>query len=514
MQQFWFCEGCKSMNRVSSDWCYRCGAPKATMTMATVNEAASGAVLTPQLDEEHREVAWALMARHSYTSAWGLGYFAAGLLFLTVAVAVALFAAEVALMLSHRTLDPLSITIDPDSVQLTALRTGAFAFIGTAIAAVVAHSIFLALTSTNTAALGSGSARFSVERAAWWWIESYLWAIRAGLAFIVPPLLCILAIGLIGIVPGLILGAVWFACAFAVLGDPISSLGKPKRLLEDLYGRLALKDSPDSRMVSLWAMAWGTARGVSYAVASGTYILLLLLTVMQFIGYFAGFRLTSGSNAEINFVAILIRDIIVVTELVADGIALILLARVTLELAHRQRVREEWVLSGVPLAEAGVAAAKAAKAAGQRLAAETPIDPATATGITATAESMAPSLPPAPPAPAAPASAVPAWVTAQVIPAPAQTALEASEAGSDEGEDAETEAATPEIQLLRPSSTATPRYGMPPQVAAPPADEQADAPAPWPQRAPSPWQTEPPAPKPAAHAEHVDAVDADWPEGI
>ena len=81
MQESWFCAQCKSMNRATSQQCYKCRAPKAGATLATVADRPLGVVLTPGLDEEHREVAWTLMFRQSYVSAWKLGYAAAALLF-------------------------------------------------------------------------------------------------------------------------------------------------------------------------------------------------------------------------------------------------------------------------------------------------------------------------------------------------------------------------------------------------------------------------------------------------
>ena len=82
MQEFWFCSACKSMNRATTARCYRCGAVREQATLATVAERPRGVVLTPGLDEEHREVAWMLMSANRYFSAWRLGYVAATLLVL------------------------------------------------------------------------------------------------------------------------------------------------------------------------------------------------------------------------------------------------------------------------------------------------------------------------------------------------------------------------------------------------------------------------------------------------
>ena len=82
MHEFWFCSECKSMNRADSKRCYKCRAPKEQATLAVSTERQEGVVLTPGLDDEHREIAWALAKSNHYISAWRLGYAAAGMMFL------------------------------------------------------------------------------------------------------------------------------------------------------------------------------------------------------------------------------------------------------------------------------------------------------------------------------------------------------------------------------------------------------------------------------------------------
>ena len=180
MQEFWFCARCKSMNRAGALKCYKCQAPKGQATLATVAHRQQGVVLTPGLDDEHRELAWTLMFRQTYISAWKLGYLAAALLFALLAVWCALAGAS--LVAIARVFSVWNTATDPSIGALEGplgyiLGFGVIGAALIAIATLVVHSIFLCLTSINSPALGSGSPRFDPARAAVWWIESYLWAI-------------------------------------------------------------------------------------------------------------------------------------------------------------------------------------------------------------------------------------------------------------------------------------------------------------------------------------------------
>jgi hypothetical protein len=341
VQEFWFCADCKSMNRANAKQCYHCHAARTQEnTLATAVLSQSRAVLTPGLDDEHRELAWELMRRSSYFSAWALGYVAAGLLAITAVAVAALLAADFVFMLAHQLPDPIPGD-DPRAgwVGIVAATMGLLF-----LATVIVHSAFLAVTSLNTAALGSGSPRFGPERAAVWWIESLLWAIRAALAFVGPPLLFLLAVSIGGLLIGVIGGIIWFVCCLVLLGDPISSLGKPSRLLRDLHERLAVPGSSDSRVVTMWAAAWGTARGLDYAVAGGTYLILIGAVALALIGVPILSDTGSGDQGRTAMAALAYT--IVAIEFVADVIALFLLAQITADLAERQKTREKWVLGG------------------------------------------------------------------------------------------------------------------------------------------------------------------------
>jgi hypothetical protein len=447
MQEFWFCASCKSMNRASSQQCYRCKARKTEATLATVANRQQDVVLTPGLDEEHREVAWTLMFRQKYISAWKLGYLAAGLIFATLAVSA--FAA----------VQTLVIVIVGDSLraggpnegQLALLGVTGLASLGVGVLMVVVHSVFLCLTSMNAPALGSGSPRFDPARAAVWWIESALWAIRGGLAFVIPPMLAVFGLLIGGLIFGLAIGVVWSICAFWLLGDPVTNLGKPKRLLADLWDRLGVPGSANSRTVTLWSFAWGTARGIAYLVSA---MLFLSIFVLAFAGLFIEF--TPVSQDQTALVGRLITDFVLIVEFVADGIGLYLLAQVTIELARRQRTREEWVLRGMDDAKARAYADSQVRDA----------------AVAASAPQQAWTAPPppawtAPPPPAWTAPSVPdatppvpGWTPSSQQPAPVDHTGDQT-FSANATEIADEQPGVPDRPVMQPSSSAMGRYRAP-----------------------------------------------------
>jgi hypothetical protein len=345
MQEYWFCAGCKSMNRANDKVCYKCRAPREQATLLTVAERQQGVVLTPGLDEEHRQVAWALMSRNSYVSAWQLGYVAAGLIVLYAILGV-LFVAEQGMLLGVYLFSPDGVDSTQDLLPGVVLGVTSLAVSLALVAAVAVHSCFLGLTSMNAPALGSGSPRFDPVRAGLWWIESHLWAIRGGLAFVGPALLCFMGIALGGLIFGLTAGVVWAVCAFWLLGDPITNLGKPRRLLEDLWTRLAVPGSADSRIVTWWAAAWGTAFGVAYAVAALTFVAIIVVAFVEIVLAIGGAELQPASRSQTVLVLGLTYVLVTIIEVAAYVTSLVLLARITIGLAERQRVREAWVRSG------------------------------------------------------------------------------------------------------------------------------------------------------------------------
>lgn len=341
VNEFWFCDRCQSMNRANADQCYRCRSPRELVAKVVVTARQEGVVLTPGLDEEHRGVAWTLMSRQRYYSAWKLGYVATVLLVVTLILSTIENAALMPVALMNGFVQQVDI---PRQLILgIAICSAALSIVG--LITIVVHSAFLALTSMAVPALGSGTPRFHPARAAVWWIEGELWAIRGSLAFIVPPLLSLLAMALFGLL-GILAGIVWFVCAYMFLGDPVTCLAKPRRLLLDLYQRLAIPGSEDTRKITLWSLAWGVFHGLGSAVAGLVYLVFILFVFVAFIAELAGSPLTLISGQRLYAVEIVLSLTVLTIETIASIAALYFLAQITLDLANRQRFRERWVLEG------------------------------------------------------------------------------------------------------------------------------------------------------------------------
>jgi hypothetical protein len=328
MQEYWFCAACKSMNRADAKRCYKCRAPKEEATLATTAHRQQGVVLTPGLDDDHRAEAWTLMSSRRYTSAWRLGYVAAGMLVITLALLAMLTAVDFVVLLAGGLFDQSrTATHEPDRIQVAIVTVVAMSLVAFLLLTLVVHSVFLGLTSMNSAALGSGTPRFGAVRAGLWWLEALGWTIWG--------VLCLSVILYL------------IAKALRILGGPISAITKPRRLLQDLMDRLGVPGSSDSRLVGYWSMAWGTARGINYAMSLAPLILAAMFLFIFTALSVTGLGYTPAPPGQVAFYATLLVVLLTVGELVADGVALFLLARITWELASRQRVREEWVVSGL-----------------------------------------------------------------------------------------------------------------------------------------------------------------------
>lgn len=446
MQESWFCARCKSMNRAGSEQCYRCKARKSEATLATVSDRQQGVVLTPGLDDEHREIAWTLMFRQRYISAWKLGYLAAGLLIVTLALAVFADFTSLVVFVANGSLDPA--LMKPPQISTLSAALLALGFVGLVTA--VIHSGFLGLTSMDAPALGSGSPRFDPVRAALWWIESALWAIRGGLSFVVPPLLCLFGIWLGGLVLGLGMGIVWAAVSFYMLGDPIANLGKPARLLHDLWNRLGVPGSSDSRIVTMWSAAWGTGRGVEYAVSGLIFVAIIAFALIDFVAARFGMGLTPASQSQADVIFRLIGFLVLAIQGIADGIGLLLLAQITIELSKRQRVREDWVLRGFDVAKAKALADARNREAGFRATAAategSAATPVLSAGVAAPMPAAGFVAPPEAESPAASSS----LATGSVAGSDAPSRVAGSVAGSDAESPADGSVAPPEAAPVQP----------------------------------------------------------------
>ena len=355
MQEFWFCASCKSMNRADTKRCYKCRSLKEEATLATVAEKKQGVALTPGLDDDHREIAWLLMSGSRYISAWKLGFIAGGLMMVALAVwtfNAVTFAFYVALLL----LNPNGQAASALDQNLTAIGV-LLSLLGLSWpVSVILHSVFLGLTSMNSPALGSGSPRFGPIRSALWWIESLGWALWGTILLgwpIYAVALLLVPVYLVasgGILVGTVLAILWFVFvrwAYGELGGPFAALGKPRRLLQDLMERLGVPESSDSRLVSLWSGAWVTLVGTLYVLLLAPLLLFLVVLFVFFATSLAGIQLTPAPESQVRLFSTLIGAFIATVLLLAYGTFLYATARITLELSRRQRVREEWVRSGL-----------------------------------------------------------------------------------------------------------------------------------------------------------------------
>jgi hypothetical protein len=367
MQEFWFCATCKSMNRGDTIRCYKCRAPKEQATLATVNQRPQGVVLTPGLDDEHREVAWTLMSTHTYISAWRLGYVAAALLILFPVLLVLALVANISVVVGNGLLDPTrleSFQMDPN--QASSLSLLDTLVLLSALAAIVVHSGFLALTSMNTSALGSGQAKFGVLRAALWYVESTAWVIWGWMALVLPFAVAVAAtffviFGVVGLIVGGIQAVVWFVCArwmMNFLGGPIASIGKPRRLLQDLMDRLGVPGNYDSRYVGLWSTSWATARTIEYLDILSPVLLVGAAIVGSIVASMMGGDLTPASPSDARLYGTVIGVLAGSVYIAAVLFGFILQAAICVQLSKRQRIREQWVVGGYRDARAKAAAPK------------------------------------------------------------------------------------------------------------------------------------------------------------
>jgi hypothetical protein len=356
MQEFWFCSACSSMNRGDTARCYKCHALKAQATLATVAERQPGVVLTPGLDEEHREIAWALMSANRYISAWRLGYVAGALLIAFPILTLAMIAVLALVLLGGGGVGPVAARgqVAPGmAILFVALElAGSLCF----LAMVATHSAFLALTSMNSPALGSGQPRFGPVRSFFWWVESYLWAWWGLQVFLIPVYLVLGVLLLFQLLAtfGLILGVlIGLLCIYIVrwlleaLGGPIASIGKPKRLLQDLTLRLGVPGASDTRFVGLWGMSWAWARGIEFVVILSPVLVGLLLLAVFFYAWQAGLQLqpAPADQSAVFFVILFLLPIVL--HMAADLFGYYTLGRATIEMSKRQRTREEWVIGGL-----------------------------------------------------------------------------------------------------------------------------------------------------------------------
>jgi hypothetical protein len=175
-----------------------------------------------------------------------------------------------------------------------------------------------------------------------------------------------------------------------LFGGPVAVISRPRELLEDLSIRLGVPGSSESRSASLWSMAWMAARGIDYVTIVAPLLLVIAFLIILVPLALLGIRLAPAPAGQVRLFSELLALFFLTAQAVADGIALFLLAKITVDLSRRQRIREEWVLRGLSTANA--------RAAAQVTAAEDPAPAAEQPGFTPRPQPQ-PGLAPSQPGP-------------------------------------------------------------------------------------------------------------------
>jgi hypothetical protein len=337
MQGFWFCEACKSMNRADAERCYKCHAPRAGATMAMVHERRLKDVFVPEVDRLDRGRAAAMLAQHGYTPVWPLGWLSGALLFVAAVFEIGIVIAIAAFLIPLASSNGSRLG-DGWLVLVIASVAG---WVVTMLAGAIVHSIFLGLTDTNVPPLGGGTPRFGPWRAAFWWIEAYLWTIRAWFVVFGPLYVGFFLAGNVSFLLGLVAIPAMYGATHMLLGGPLYALQKPARLLEDLVRRLAMGDSGGSGLAGIWSGAWMSAR----LIGLFSPLIYLIIEIVAVVFLAASFQSDIGNPRGIVLAAAAAIILVLVVAMVADVVATFLLVRITFALSDAQRQRRRWVLA-------------------------------------------------------------------------------------------------------------------------------------------------------------------------
>jgi hypothetical protein len=354
MQEAWFCENCRSMNRAQSSVCYRCHAPKAQATLATVQEQRPADVAIPGIDHLDGGQAAALLG-HAYQDVSALGYLAAA------SLGIAALASAVTLLLTALV---VLVASTAGSFRLNAAGAGVLLVAGgvsslAVPAGILLHSVFLGLTTRNVPALGGGQPSFGALRAGLWWLEAGFWVLAAsfvvwslpGIAILLMAASMILGFqvfGLIGLV-AVVIAIEWtrreLDLSLNVFRYSLAALRRPARPLDELASRLGAKGSPGHDLVGLWSASWVSGfaitifmplLGLGIAVAAVGGVLIARL---------AGIDVRMPSAAELDWAQRVFEALMALVATLASLLAIFFMARLTLWLTRAQRDRRRWVVA-------------------------------------------------------------------------------------------------------------------------------------------------------------------------
>ncbi|HJX68205.1 MAG TPA: hypothetical protein VJ258_05710 [Candidatus Limnocylindrales bacterium] len=389
MEEFWVCQHCRSLNRASAGKCYGCrekygsqpkqgtpavkGAnrvaapPAALPTLADFGAAVvrqpyisrpvalpspaapSSAVFgTPAAREARgvpnpvsavkRRIAWFFAQRQSLSVGW-LGNLTAILLVLLVldGAALVLTVSPAARdLLQNANLAGAWAHLTSDQQGLA--RTLAIAFGALGIVSLLSLSLFLGLTTHNATGLGADMPILTPYGAGIVWPVVVWTQARIAVGMIVPAALIWLGYP----IPGLMAAIVAVEIAQRHLDDPFGWLTMPYRHLPDLYAKLGVGGSIESRLASLWSACFRAANVLAIAMYALPALAVILVFASDTLGRdrIPGWQSSGLGPAQLG-VALLVGSLVAWT---AGAVGL--LVPITVGLVRRQRTRKTLVRVG------------------------------------------------------------------------------------------------------------------------------------------------------------------------
>jgi uncharacterized membrane protein YgcG len=389
VEEFWVCQHCRSLNRASAGKCYSCrekygskpkqGAPAvkganrvasppaALPTLADFGAAvarqpyisrpvalpspaaSSSAVLgAPAVREARgipnpvsavkRRIARFFAQRQSVSVSW-LGNLTAILLVLLIldgAALVLTVSPAAGDLLQNANLAGAWAHLTSDQQGLA--RTLAIGFGALAIVNLLSLSLFLGVTTHNATGLGADMPLLTPYGAGIVWPVVVWTQARIAVGMIVPAALIWLGYP----IPGLIAAIVAVEIAQRHLDDPFGWLTMPYRHLPDLYAKLGVGGSIESRLASLWSECFRAANVLAIAAYALPPLAVTLVFASDILGRdrIPGWQ-SSGLGPAQFAVALLVVSLVAST-----AAAVALLVPITLGLVRRQRTRRTLVRVG------------------------------------------------------------------------------------------------------------------------------------------------------------------------
>jgi hypothetical protein len=389
VEEFWVCQHCRSLNRASASKCYSCrekygsrpkeGAPAvknatrvASPPAALPTAADFGAAVARQpyiarpvalpsvaapgpavfgtpasretrgvstpVSAVRRRIARFFAQRQSLSVGW-LGNLTAILLTLLIVdgAALVLTVSPAARdLLQNANLAGAWAHLTSDQQGLT--RTLAIGFGALGIVSLLSLSLFLGLTTHNATGLGADMPILTPYGAGIVWPVVVWTQVRIAVGMIVPVALIWLGYP----IPGLIAALVVVEIAQRHLDDPFGWLTMPYRHLPDLYAKLGVGGSIESRLASLWSACFRAANVLAIATYALPALAVILIFASDALGRdrIPGWQSSGLGPAQLG-VALLVGSLVAVT---AGAVGL--LVPISLGLVRRQRTRRTLVRVG------------------------------------------------------------------------------------------------------------------------------------------------------------------------